>query len=60
MTLATLQTKVDALKAEGIDVTALSASDLFNPALDSDARNVLSLDLLRRRCERRAAELAAK
>lgn len=60
MTLATLQTKVDALKAKGIDVTTLEASDLFNPALDSDARNVLSLDLLRRRCERRAVELAAK
>lgn len=60
MTIETLNGKKAALKDRGIDVEALEASDLFNPALCSDAKNVLSLDLLRRQCERRAAELAGK
>lgn len=60
MTIETLDAKKAALKARGVDVEALEASDLFNPDLCSDAKNVLSLDLLRRRCERRRAEPTGK
>lgn len=58
MSLEKLDEMKAALKAKGIDVEGMKASDLFRPGLDSETKNVLSLDLLRRRCEKRAVELA--
>ena len=60
MTIETLNAKKAALKARGIDVEAMPASDLFRAGLDPETKDVLGLDLCRRRSERRAAELAGK
>ncbi len=52
MTLATLKTMTDDVKARtGVDVTTLKASDLFNPDLASEVKDVLRKDLLRRDCK---------
>lgn len=60
MTLAKLDSMKAGLKARDVDVESLVASDLFSPDVDRETKNALSLDLLRRQCEKRAATPAAK
>lgn len=55
MTLEYLDGLKRELKARGIDVDALQASDLYSDALDGETKNVLSLDLARRHSANQAA-----
>ena len=59
MTLSELARKTDECRAAGFDVRAMPSSDLFNPAVPKEVKDVLSFDLTRRWSEKRARELAA-
>ncbi len=60
MTLKQLATKLDECEARGFDVASMQASDLFNPSIPREVRDVLRFDLTRRWSERRAVELAGR